>query len=1051
MSPKGTTGGDVNAPIGDAIDAHGNVWVADYANNRIDEYSATGTFIETIGFGVKTGEEKFQVCTSSCKAGIAGSGNGQFSGPTSIAIAGGTIYVADYGNDRVEELNEKSEYAAQFGSKGTAGGQFEGPVSIAVASTGGIWVGDFHNNRLEEFNSSGAFIETIGFGVSTAEEKFQICTSSCKAGIAGSGNGQFSAVQQIAPTAGHIYVADEGNDRIDEFSESGAYEAKFGSKGTGNGQFEDATGIAASANGADLYVTDWGNDRVQEFTTSGSYVLQFASKGTANGQLSGPEGIAVNSTGDIYVVDDGNNRVEEWVPTIIGNEGAHDTKTIYYTAATNSEYKECGEQPAMANLPCETKPAEQPATSGLPELATTKYAYNIYDEPETVKETVGTTTRTKTDTYDTAGRLKTTATTSTVGTTLPTVTDEYNSETGALEKQVSSNGTITSIANKLGELESYTDAGKNKTTYEYTVDGLVKKVNDEKGTETYAYSGTTGLPTELTNEYGTTKLTFTATYDGEGNMLSEGYPNSMTAKYVYNGVGKPTWLEYKKEKDCATKCPEVWFSDGATPSIHGQWLGQTSTLSNQTYTYDAAGRLTEVQSTTEGKCTTRLYAYDEDSNRVSLTTRQPGTEGKCANSGGEGQGYAYDTADRLNEPGITYNTFGDITALPAQNSEDPELTSTYYTDNQLQSQTQNKQTISYTLDPAGRTLEANATGEPNKADILSHYAGPSSTPTWTENATTKTWTRNITGINGSLTAIQNEGANPVLQLTNLHGDIIATASPSETATALTSKADTSEFGVPTTTNPGKYAWLGSMGLPTELPSGVIGMGARSYVPQLGRFLQPDPVPGGSANAYNYTFGDPINTSDPTGAYTNTISAATQIAVELEGDGISAQGAGERQRAEREAAERYAAELAARAAAEAAAEAAAAAGPQYDEEWEEWEEWYEEESYEYASQRGDREVQTEAAVLFQPLNAEASEVEGESPGTGKRVPVKGGAECFSAAGCARKDRALKRGGSISPTEAHCLKGTAAYILLGTPSDALNPLGDIAACLVGIALG
>jgi hypothetical protein len=49
------------------------------------------------------------------------------------------------------------------------------------------------------------------------------------------------------------------------------------------------------------------------------------------------------------------------------------------------------------------------------------------------------------------------------------------------------------------------------------------------------------------------------------------------------------------------------------------------------------------------------------------------------------------------------------------------------------------------------------------------------------------------------------------------------------------------------------------------------MGVRSYVPQLGRFLQPDPRPGGSASAYAYTFGDPpVDTSDPSGEYTATI-------------------------------------------------------------------------------------------------------------------------------------------------------------------------------------
>jgi RHS repeat-associated protein len=48
---------------------------------------------------------------------------------------------------------------------------------------------------------------------------------------------------------------------------------------------------------------------------------------------------------------------------------------------------------------------------------------------------------------------------------------------------------------------------------------------------------------------------------------------------------------------------------------------------------------------------------------------------------------------------------------------------------------------------------------------------------------------------------------------------------------------------------------------TELPSGVIQMGARSYIPQLGRFLTLDPVPGGSANAYDYVDQDPVNGFD----------------------------------------------------------------------------------------------------------------------------------------------------------------------------------------------
>jgi RHS repeat-associated protein len=100
---------------------------------------------------------------------------------------------------------------------------------------------------------------------------------------------------------------------------------------------------------------------------------------------------------------------------------------------------------------------------------------------------------------------------------------------------------------------------------------------------------------------------------------------------------------------------------------------------------------------------------------------------------------------------------------------------------------------------------------------------------------------------------------------------LALQSQSESVSKLLSTSDSTEYGVPRTASPAKYSWLGSAQRPTELPSGVINMGARTYIPQLGRFLQPDPVPGGSANAYAYTFDDPVNQADISGAWTSIIT------------------------------------------------------------------------------------------------------------------------------------------------------------------------------------
>jgi RHS repeat-associated protein len=176
-------------------------------------------------------------------------------------------------------------------------------------------------------------------------------------------------------------------------------------------------------------------------------------------------------------------------------------------------------------------------------------------------------------------------------------------------------------------------------------------------------------------------------------------------------------------------------------------------------------------------------------------------------------------------------------------------------------QSQNGITNTFTLDASLRQRSRLQAGGLEGTEVF-HYDGPSDSPAWTERG--QTWTRSITGIGGELAAVQESGKEITLQLTNLHGDVSATAPIDPEATSLDETLGYDEFGNPTSGSSGRYGWLGGKQRRTELPSGVVQMGARSYVPQIGRFISPDPVPGGSANAYDYANADPLDTFDLTG-------------------------------------------------------------------------------------------------------------------------------------------------------------------------------------------
>jgi RHS repeat-associated protein len=566
---------------------------------------------------------------------------------------------------------------------------------------------------------------------------------------------------------------------------------------------------------------------------------------------------------------------ERRLPANPNGGDAHTTKTIYYTAGTNPVDSSCGNKPGWANLPCKVGPAAQPGTPGQPELLIRRFAaYSPLGAPTEVVETPGAnidSPRRTIATYDAAGR-PTSQKLEGGGAAIPKAEMLYSPMTGRpttqrfvceIECGGFDNQAVTTTFDTLGRVTSYQDADGNTATTTYDLLGRPVTTNDGKGTQTRVYDPTSSLLTELQDS---AAGTFTASYDADGALVKRGLPNGLVAETTYNEAGEATDLTYNKTTMCSINC--VWLDFSAERSVHGQVLAQSSTLSTQQYSYDKAGRLTLTRDTPNGgACTTREYRFEgeagKNSNRTKLITRAPGIGGACdTTSAGTTQAYNYDAGDRLLATGLSYDDYGRITSLPgAYAGEGKALTTSYFSNDMVAIQSQGGITNTFQLDASLRQRQRVQGGGLEGTEIF-HYAASSDSPAWTERA--GTWSRNIVGIGGELAAIQGSASGTGLQLTNLHGDVVATASLSQSATGPTGTFEHDEFGVPKKGGAPRFGWLGGKQRRTELSSGVIQMGVRSYVPALGRFLTPDPILGGSANAYDYADQDPINGFDLNG-------------------------------------------------------------------------------------------------------------------------------------------------------------------------------------------
>ncbi|WP_136152987.1 T9SS type A sorting domain-containing protein [Flavobacterium sangjuense] len=311
------------SPLGVAVDAGGNLYVADGWNNKIRKITPAGIVSTLAG------------STQGFSDGAGGSA--QFYHPFGVATdTAGNVYVADTENNKIRKITPAGVVSTLAGS-GTCGflngsgatAQFCSPTGVVTDATGNVYVADLINHRIRKITPTGV-VSTLAGGATY--------------GFAdGSGTAaKFNAPRGVTiDAAGNVYVADSENNKIRKITPAGMVSTLAGSTvgfadGTGSAaQFYYPFGVATDPAG-NLYVADAYNNKIRKITPTGVVsTLAGSTQGFADGagvsaQFHFPEGVAIDSAGNIYIGDQSNERIRKITQQLGVTHNNIDSKITVY-------------------------------------------------------------------------------------------------------------------------------------------------------------------------------------------------------------------------------------------------------------------------------------------------------------------------------------------------------------------------------------------------------------------------------------------------------------------------------------------------------------------------------------------------------------------------------------------------------------------------------------------------------------------------------------------------------------------------------------------------
>ena len=309
----------LSSPWDVALDADGNLYIADAINRRIRRVDPSGTISTIAGTGVE---------------GYTGDGGpaveAQLSFPASLAVdAEGNLFIAEYFDHRIRRVDSSGIITsiAGTGEEGFSGdggpaveAQLASPRGVAVDADGNLYIADSRNRRIRKVDADGNISTFAGGGDRSGDGGPAV-------------QAQLRSPSGVAVDAGgNLYIAVTTNSTLRRVDPSGtiatiAGAGRWGFSGDGGpatqAHLAAPSDVAVDAAG-NLYIADINNQRIRRVdpagiitTIAGTGEVGFSGDGgpAVEAQFDRPRGVAVDAAGNVYIADHGNHRIRKVDPS----------------------------------------------------------------------------------------------------------------------------------------------------------------------------------------------------------------------------------------------------------------------------------------------------------------------------------------------------------------------------------------------------------------------------------------------------------------------------------------------------------------------------------------------------------------------------------------------------------------------------------------------------------------------------------------------------------------------------------------------------------------